>query len=92
MIYTLQDELVKVKQEVCSLKREVREVKQVENAAPPVGQYMQLYFKEPIVIDEALNILLACIEEGIKQKCLKKDAICTVEHVAEFVQNPKQGW
>ena len=53
---------------------------------------MQLYFKEPFTIDEVLNILIICIEEGVKEKCLKKDVLSKVEHVADFPLEPKRGW
>ena len=69
LINLLQAEVHKLKSEVFDLKVEVKEMQEdnkARNTTPPVGQYVQLYFKEPFTIDEALDILVLCIEEGIK--------------------------
>ena len=33
-----------------------------------------------------------CVEEAIKQECIKGHALCKVEYVADFVEEPERGW
>jgi hypothetical protein len=80
-----------MRSEVSRLQREVR-AKQPTQLPRPATQWMQLYFREPFTVEEGLDLLGECVEEAIKQKCLKEDATCSVEHVADFADEPKRGW